>query len=683
MRILVSNPDTIGDLVLRQPLYRALADAGHELMLVVRPLLEPIVPLVAPGAGVVVAAAPVYSGSIETGDASLAPVADAAKAFDPDVLLVAPYQWTVLEERLSMALPRARCVALTGRSYRDPGVGEAPPSIIKGTVPVAEDTPETHKNEKLASAVLGRSVMLPDPSIEATPAQRRAAEAELSRLGLAPDGYWAACVGDTEHTAVRNWPAERWGALLAHWSRTHARRFLFIGSGPEAGTARRVRQSMGDAGKAAIDWFGSGEGALDVLIGLIALSRGYVGRDTGPMHLAAAMGKPVLAVFGGGTWPRFLPAADRSVSITVGVPCAGCGWSCHLPEPYCIHEVPLSEAIAGADGLERGTIATRQVKLLTPDATLLARIGREGAAASRERLTQLSVARKRAQEVEASMNDGGEGVLAEAVFGVASAAEPKPWSPPVGGSGGGAAERVQDELTQTRHQLAQARLRIGQIEAAAAEALQHRAKQAAEVAGTRDYLVEVKARLAALEKKLEDRTAEVIVAKSEAAAAGERLRLEGAAREQVERLKTELDKARAEIAVRVREAQAADQRIKGMGAQIDEAMTIGTAEHRKREAALLERLNDARAKLTAAEGKLTDLRKQAAKTQEERAALARLTQQHERQLGLLRARVRDLVASRWRKLGQRLHLAMELPWEHEFRSNGHAAPTPHNPGRRG
>src|SRR5262245_54696258 len=29
MRLLVSNPDTLGDLVLRQPMYRALAAAGH------------------------------------------------------------------------------------------------------------------------------------------------------------------------------------------------------------------------------------------------------------------------------------------------------------------------------------------------------------------------------------------------------------------------------------------------------------------------------------------------------------------------------------------------------------------------------------------------------------------------------------------------------------------------------
>lgn len=665
MRILASNPDTIGDLVLRQPLYRALLDAGHELMLVIRPLLEPIVPLVAPGARVIPCAAPVYAGEVEPSDPSLAPVADAARLFDPDVLLVAPFQWTVLEERLAMSLPRSRCVAMTGRLYRDPGFGPAPPSFIRAGVSVSEDVPETLKNQKLAAAVLERAVSLPDPRLAPTRGQLEAARAELSRLGIEPQSYWVACVGDTPHTAVRNWHVERWASVLSRWAAEHRRRFLFIGAAPEAATARRVRDRMGDQGAAVAEWFGSGDGALDVLIGLAALSRGYVGRDTGPMHLAAALGRPVLAVFGGGTWPRFLPAAEHSVSITVGVPCAGCGWVCHLSESVCVHEVPAAEVWGAADALERGGITTRTVRVIPPDAALLARIGREGAAAARERLTQVSVARRRTGEAQMPHNDGGESVMAEAVFGVASAVEPKSWAPPTGEP----ADRVSEELAQTRQQLAQARHRVAQLEAAAAEALAHRARQAAEIASAREYVVEVKARAAALEHKLEERSAEL-------AAARERLRLEDSSAARVERLKAELDKARAEIAVRVREAQAADQRIKGLTTQVDEALTIGTAEHRKREAALIEKLNEARGQLTTVQGRLADLRQQAARQQTERAALVRLTAQQEQRIAELRRRVRDLVASRWRRLGQRLRLAMELPWEREFRGNGSATPPP-------
>lgn len=674
MRILASNPDTIGDLVLRQPLYGALAAAGHELMLVVRPLLEPIVPLVAPGARIAIAPEHLYNGSLEPGDASLAGVAEAAAAFAPDVLLVAPFQWTAMEERLAMALPGARRVAMNGRLFADPSAGPSPPSVIRPSIEVAEDMPETHKNQRLACAILGRAVTLPDPRIEATAAQLRAAEAELVRLGMRPGEYWIACVGDTPNTAVRNWRADRWAALLAHWARAHGRTFLLVGSQAEGPAAAGVREAMGDQRGSAKEWFGAGDGALDVLVGLIALSAGYVGRDTGPMHLAAALRRPVLAVFGGGTWPRFLPAGDASVSITVGVPCAGCGWLCHLPESYCVKEVPLSEAVAAVAALEGGEVRERRVRVLGADAALLARIGREGAASARERTVRLSVEQRRVKEAQVT-SEPMDAALSEAPLAVPSAAEPRTWV-----VRGGAAEGAVHELEQTRHALAQARGRIAQLEANAAEMVAFRAQQAAQITSTREYLVEVKARVAALEKRLEDRTAELIEARADLGASREQVRLEGVAGAQVAVLKAELDKCRAEIAVRVRESVDYQARIKGMTAQIDEAMQYGNAEHRKRESHLVEKLNEVRARLTAAEGRLADQRQHLTRLQGEKAALAELTRQQDEQVAVLRSRVHDLAVSRWRRLGQRLRLAMELPWEGEYR-NGSASARPSTQGQ--
>src|SRR5215207_3529842 len=99
MRILASNPDTIGDLVLRQPLYRALLDAGHELTLIVRASVEPMVQLVAPGAKTIVLPREVYGGVAENWSA-FADVVQQCRAASPETLLIAPYQWTEFEERL-------------------------------------------------------------------------------------------------------------------------------------------------------------------------------------------------------------------------------------------------------------------------------------------------------------------------------------------------------------------------------------------------------------------------------------------------------------------------------------------------------------------------------------------------------------------------------------------------------
>ncbi|MEX2220087.1 MAG: glycosyltransferase family 9 protein [Phycisphaerales bacterium] len=408
LRILATNPDTLGDALLRQPLYRALGAEGHELMLVARPLVVPLLPLIAPGARVFTVEADLYNPALTHETGALDAVSGAARDFDPDLLLIAPFQWTILEERLAKELPRARLAALSGRRFADPDFGAAPPPALSPSlrVDVAEDCPELRKNELLAGAVLGRAVTLPDPAIAPTPAMLRAAETALARLGLAPGSYWAACVGDTPATRIRNWRPQRWAEALSRWAGA-GERFLLIGHSSEEETSREILGAMGDAARACALWSGEGGGDLDTLLGLIAHSRGYVGRDTGPMHLAAAMDRPVLAVFGGGTWPRFLPAARRSVSLAVGVPCVGCGWHCELTESYCITEVPVVEVLRAFDDLRkddeevkrgageevRGPSA-RRVRLLDPGARLLTTIAREAAHASRDRRVTLSVLRR-------------------------------------------------------------------------------------------------------------------------------------------------------------------------------------------------------------------------------------------------------------------------------------------------
>ena len=86
-------------------------------------------------------------------------------------------------------------------------------------------------------------------------------------------------------------------------------------------------------------WLG-GEKDLETMIGLLASAGLYLGNDTGPMHVAAAAGVPVVAVFGGGHWPRFLPVAHRGAVHTRKVPCFGCGWKdCVFGDAPCVGRV--------------------------------------------------------------------------------------------------------------------------------------------------------------------------------------------------------------------------------------------------------------------------------------------------------------------------------------------------------
>ena len=416
MRILASNPDTLGDLVLRQPMYRALEEAGHELLLVVRRGVEPLAKYVAPSARTLLLPAEVYTGDDPRHWAQFGDTFRAARDFTPDLLLVAPYRWTLFEEKLAEAMPpTVRRIGMSGHLYAgDPHAGPAPESRLRFDVvaDVPEDQPEVEKNATLCAAVLGNAPALVDPRLKAGEGALDAAGRTLARLRLEPGGYWVACVGGTAHVSIKTWPAEHWGRVLAEWARRYGRKFLFVGLPEEAPAANEVRRAMAEtlgeerAAQHSALWL-EPTSTLDDLLALTQLSQGYVGHDTGPMHIAAAMRKPVAAVFGGGHKLRFLPAVSPSVSLIVGVPCVGCGWACSFSTSHCIKQVPVYEVMTAVIDLEEGRIKEREARVLRPSRELQDQMIEEAAVYVRQQVREKAALAGRLRELEGAGAGGG------------------------------------------------------------------------------------------------------------------------------------------------------------------------------------------------------------------------------------------------------------------------------------
>ena len=72
----------------------------------------------------------------------------------------------------------------------------------------------------------------------------------------------------------------------------------------------------------------------------------YFGNDTGPMHIAAAMGIYTIAILGGGHYGRFYPYPDnpKTIAVTNKLPCYNCDWRCILEEPECITRISVENA---------------------------------------------------------------------------------------------------------------------------------------------------------------------------------------------------------------------------------------------------------------------------------------------------------------------------------------------------
>ncbi len=73
-------------------------------------------------------------------------------------------------------------------------------------------------------------------------------------------------------------------------------------------------------------------------------ARFYLGNDTGAMHLAAAMGRPCVAVFSAREWPgRWHPYGEGHKVLRFEVPCSGCRLEVCDKELQCLKGIQVEE----------------------------------------------------------------------------------------------------------------------------------------------------------------------------------------------------------------------------------------------------------------------------------------------------------------------------------------------------
>ncbi|MFP5375203.1 MAG: glycosyltransferase family 9 protein [Acidimicrobiia bacterium] len=106
--------------------------------------------------------------------------------------------------------------------------------------------------------------------------------------------------------AARRWPAERWAAV-ARAEADRGRRVLVTGGRHEVGLARRV---AGRAGLAP-DAVRAGETDVAGLAALVATAGRVACGDTGVAHLATALGRPSVVLFGPVPPSEWGPPPDR------------------------------------------------------------------------------------------------------------------------------------------------------------------------------------------------------------------------------------------------------------------------------------------------------------------------------------------------------------------------------------
>jgi len=173
------------------------------------------------------------------------------------------------------------------------------------------------------------------------PERERRAEALLAQVGA---GKEAAMILPSTLWESKQWPAVRLGETagqLAAWGL----RPLVLG-GPV--DRERCEAVVAAAGGAAVSLAGKTEVAD--LAPLLARARLVVGNDSGPVHLAAALGVPVVAGFGPTNPTLTRPYGERVAVVRAEVACSPCRRR-RCPSLICQDRVQVADVTAAAGRL--------------------------------------------------------------------------------------------------------------------------------------------------------------------------------------------------------------------------------------------------------------------------------------------------------------------------------------------
>ena len=184
-------------------------------------------------------------------------------------------------------------------------------------VSVSRPNPETHAVDWYLEALraLGVPVHL---NFEWMP-ERPAVAAEVEELWSLQGHPWIALLPGARWDNKR-WPLEHFQNLIRTLRRQHeGLRFVILGSGADHPLGAAISTV---APEACLDL--TGRTTLLQLIEVLRVCRGVVTNDTGPMHVAAALGVPTVGIFGPTEPRRTGPYGQLENILRAPLPCAPC-----------------------------------------------------------------------------------------------------------------------------------------------------------------------------------------------------------------------------------------------------------------------------------------------------------------------------------------------------------------------
>lgn len=342
--VLCVRLDTLGDVLMTTPALRALKAArpGRRITLLTSALGAAIAPLVPEVDEVIVYDAPWLKA---TGPrANSAPeyaMAERLRGYHFDAAVI----FTVYSQN---PLPSAFLCYLADIPLRLAHCHENPYQLLTDWVPDPEPAEgirhEAQRQLDLVAAVgcrteeRGLSLRVPEGAGVEVAALLAVAGVDVTRP-------WAV-IHPGASAASRRYPPEQYATVTRRLVEEWGVQLVFTGTGAEDELVAAIRADMGAAASGTASLVNRLN--LGQLAALLRLAPLLITNNTGPMHMAAALGTPVVALYAL-TNPQHTPWETPHVVLFEDVPCKFCYKSvCPLGHNNCLRLVPPDRVVEAA-----------------------------------------------------------------------------------------------------------------------------------------------------------------------------------------------------------------------------------------------------------------------------------------------------------------------------------------------
>jgi heptosyltransferase-2 len=172
-----------------------------------------------------------------------------------------------------------------------------------------------HQAEYYRDLALGLGLSPADERPRLAPTAASRAQAETLVAAAPGRGPLIGMAAGAAYGQAKQWPPDRMAAVAARLIEQNGALVVLVGATHDRDAARAIESWLrlhapGAAGRLVNL---AGRTSLGALIGLIARMTAFISNDSGAMHVAAALGRPVVAIFGPTDERRTRPLGDQAV----------------------------------------------------------------------------------------------------------------------------------------------------------------------------------------------------------------------------------------------------------------------------------------------------------------------------------------------------------------------------------